>query len=58
MKSRLANTITPQMKALLEENGIDVTRCTDATVHHSPGGAVTEITVTLLALAPPAPDGT
>jgi len=40
------------MEEILRYNGIDVMRCTNASVSHSPEHGVTEITVTLLALKP------
>ncbi len=49
---RLATVALPEMEKILRDNGIDITRVIDATVHHSPKDSTTEITVTMLALKP------
>ncbi len=50
----LATRLLPEVQSVLEQNGIDCKRATSVTLKHDVRGAVTEITVTLLALAPPA----
>lgn len=50
--TKFAITVLPEVQKILEDNAIDWTRCTDATIHHSVKGRVTEITVTLLAVKP------
>lgn len=48
----IAKTILSEVQAVLEHNGIDWRRATSVDLHHDVKGAVTQITVTLLALKP------
>jgi hypothetical protein len=50
--TKFAVTLLPELKAVLEHNGIDWARCTQYHFKHDVSGAVTEITVTMLALHP------
>jgi hypothetical protein len=50
--TRFASRVLPEMEAILRYNGIDINRVTDATIHHSVEGVVTEITVKMYALKP------
>jgi hypothetical protein len=50
--TKFATNMLPEMQKILEDNGIDVNRCIDASVRHCPKDGFTEITVTLLALKP------
>lgn len=47
--SQIHTGITDQMRSLLEQNDIDVSRTTRCSITHDAKGGVTEITVTLLA---------
>src|SRR4051812_8901215 len=47
-----ATGLLPEVQSVLEQNGIDWKRATSATIKHDVKGVTTEITVTLLALAP------
>lgn len=52
MRRKIATTVLPEMLEVLKHNGIDTDRVIDASLRHVPEGAVTEITVTMLALDP------
>lgn len=50
--TKFAARILPEMEAVLRHNGIDVKRVTEAAIHHSAKGGVTEIALTMLAIEP------
>lgn len=52
MRKKLARTITPEMQAILEHNGIDWQRVAKCKITHAAEGVVTTITVTMFALDP------
>jgi hypothetical protein len=50
--TKFAATLLPELKAVLEHNGIDWKRCSVVKISHDANDAVTEISVTMLALHP------
>jgi hypothetical protein len=48
----ISGILLPEVRSILERNGIDMNRCTSVDIHHDVRGKTTEINVTLLAIHP------